>query len=384
MSESNGIKTLASGRYQARYRFAPGSRGIRTATFDRRGEAKSWLVGQESAARGGAGIDPRHGRIVLGDYFADWLGRQHHQAPGTRLKYGQLWRTMLAPTFGRVTLGQLGPAMAQRWQAQMLQRYERSYVSSAHTLLSQVLTAAVNERKLPVNPLDSVAAPRVERKAKVAPAVDTVARLFDHAPQHLTVALHLGLGAGLRSGEIRGLTVDRIDLERRLLTVDRQLHYFPPGHVFADGEWHHGREAFAPRKGGRSLVAPIGPVLAGAIETHLRLRRPGPHGLVVTALRGGPMGRGSWDREWDKLRARAGVPFAWGAAHQLRHAYASWMLEDGESLANVARNLGHARASFTLDMYVHPTEPRVEREPADRFARVPRVVRQLRASDQRK
>jgi integrase len=384
MAETNGIRQLASGRYQARYRFAPGPRGTRTATFDRRGEAKSWLVSQESALRSGVGIDPRHGRIVFGDYFADWLERQHHQAPATRLRYGQVWRTMLAPTFGRVLMGELRPAMVQRWQALLLRRYAPRTVASAQTLLSQVLSAAVADRVLAANSAQGIRAPRVERAAVTAPDVEVVARLFDHAPAHLVVALHLGLGAGLRSAEIRGLTVDRVDFERRLLTIDRQLQYHPPGHVFAEGEWHHGREAFAPPKGRQGGDVPIGPILLEALNTHLRLRRPGPQGLVVTALRGGPMGRGSWDREWDKLRSAAGVPVEWGAAHQLRHAYASWMLADGENLANVSRNLRHARASFTLDMYVHPDKPRVEREPADRFARGPRVVRRLQVSDQGK
>lgn len=384
MAESNGIRQLASGRYQARYRFAPGPRGTRTASFDKRGEAKAWLATQESALRSGVGIDPRHGRVVVGDYFAEWLERQWHQAPATRRQYEWKWRRMLAPTFDGVLMGELRPALVQRWQARVLHHYAPRTVALAQALLSQVLAAAVADRLLAANPVHGIAAPRTARSVVTAPDVDTVAALFDHAPAHFVVALHLGLGAGLRAGEIRGLTVDRIDFGRRLLIIDRQLLLHPPAHAFTEGEWHHGREAFAPPKGGRAGVVPIGPTLVGALETHLRLRRPGPHGLVVTARNGGPMGRGSWEHEWRRVRAAAGVPVEWGAAHQLRHAYASWMLADGEPLANVSRNLRHATASFTLDMYVHPDEPRVEREPSDRFARGTRVVRQLRASDQGK
>ena len=51
--------------------------------------------------------------------------------------------------------------------------------------------------------------------------------------------------------------------------------------------------------------------------------------------------------------AAAGLPHQ--RFHDLRHAYATLMLEDGEELAVVSRTLGHADLSTTADVYAHLT-----------------------------
>ena len=50
--------------------------------------------------------------------------------------------------------------------------------------------------------------------------------------------------------------------------------------------------------------------------------------------------------------------------HDLRHAYATLMLEDGEELAVVSRSLGHADLSTTADVYAHLTPAMRERAAA--------------------
>ena len=50
--------------------------------------------------------------------------------------------------------------------------------------------------------------------------------------------------------------------------------------------------------------------------------------------------------------------------HDLRHAYATLMLEDGEGLAVISRLLGHANLSTTADVYAHLTPAMLERSAA--------------------
>ena len=49
--------------------------------------------------------------------------------------------------------------------------------------------------------------------------------------------------------------------------------------------------------------------------------------------------------------AKAGVP--WAGLHILRHTCASLLFARGENPKTIQRWLGHNRASFTLDTYVH-------------------------------
>src|SRR4051812_48904216 len=53
-------------------------------------------------------------------------------------------------------------------------------------------------------------------------------------------------------------------------------------------------------------------------------------------------------------RPRSGASDPHQRFHDLRHAYATLMLEDGEELAVVWRSLGHADLSTTADVYAHP------------------------------
>ncbi|MBX3031064.1 MAG: tyrosine-type recombinase/integrase [Chloroflexi bacterium] len=62
--------------------------------------------------------------------------------------------------------------------------------------------------------------------------------------------------------------------------------------------------------------------------------------------------------------AWAGLPRQ--SFHQLRHGYATLMLEAGEELANVSKVLGHSTFATSVDFYGHLT-PTISRKAADRM-----------------
>ena len=52
--------------------------------------------------------------------------------------------------------------------------------------------------------------------------------------------------------------------------------------------------------------------------------------------------------------------------HDLRHTYAVTALQEGDDIKTVQQNLGHATASFTLDVYGHVSE-KMKNESAERM-----------------
>ena len=52
--------------------------------------------------------------------------------------------------------------------------------------------------------------------------------------------------------------------------------------------------------------------------------------------------------------------------HDLRHTYAMLSLQNGDDVKTVQHNVGHASASFTLDVYGHVSQ-RMQQESADRM-----------------
>ena len=59
--------------------------------------------------------------------------------------------------------------------------------------------------------------------------------------------------------------------------------------------------------------------------------------------------------------------------HDLRHSYAVAAIESGDDIKTVQSNLGHATASFTLDVYGHASQ-RMRQQSADRMERYIRDV----------
>lgn len=61
----------------------------------------------------------------------------------------------------------------------------------------------------------------------------------------------------------------------------------------------------------------------------------------------------------------ADAEFRWGGG--LRHTFASLMISNGEDIVRVSRLMGHAHASFTLNVYSHMI-PREHDPSGDRLA----------------
>jgi integrase len=70
-------------------------------------------------------------------------------------------------------------------------------------------------------------------------------------------------------------------------------------------------------------------------------------------------------RSFKPLLEKAGLP-ATTRFHDLRHAMATMMLEDGTHPKIVQERLGHATISVTLDTYSH-VKPKLQREAAAKF-----------------
>jgi integrase len=95
------------------------------------------------------------------------------------------------------------------------------------------------------------------------------------------------------------------------------------------------------------------PALARMLREHkLASRHSGPLDFVFTSSTGGPLHyRNTVRRGFEPACRAAGIEgLRW---HDLRHTYASLLVEQGEDVAWLSRQLGHARPSITLDVYTH-------------------------------
>lgn len=324
------------GKWRARYRDGTGRE--RTKQFARKIDAQRWLTETSHSLAEGKYVDPQAGRITLSVYAREWLSRQVHR-PTTAEQMEGVLRRYIDPNLGPLRLAAIQPSDVQRWVKQLSSTLAPSTVGVAHRILSGILKTAVADRRIVSNPCIGTKLPRVI-KPRVQPiSEDQLIAVVRHMPRRHQALVILAAGTGLRQGEIFGLTVDRLDLHRRTVLVNRQLINV------------NGREPFfGPPKSQASVrVVPLPAVVADALREHLTAY-PSP-ALVFTNNEGAPLRRSAFWTEWNRALRHAGVPTI--RFHELRHFYASLLIRHGESVKTVQARLGHASASETLDTYSH-------------------------------
>ena len=147
------------------------------------------------------------------------------------------------------------------------------------------------------------------------------------APSRFRAAVALGL-AGLRVGEVLGMTADRLALKKREVTIDRQMQRID------------GRPGFTTPKAEKVRTITV-PALV-AVELRRHLREHVSEGVLFQGVRGAPMLRRDqfYDSGWKPALKAAGFATDRFVFHACRHWCASTLLAEGAPITAVAGHLG--------------------------------------------
>ena len=145
--------------------------------------------------------------------------------------------------------------------------------------------------------------------------------------------------AGLRAGELLALDSQHVDLELRVLRVERA--------------WDHGSKEFiAPKSKAAKRIVPITERLWAVLSDHRETLGAG--GLLLPALRGDrsrPMGHSALVKRLKKRWAEAGLePLK---LHEGRHTFASLLIAAGANAKAITTYMGHSSIQVTYDRYGH-------------------------------
>jgi integrase len=215
-------------------------------------------------------------------------------------------------------------------------------VEVLYTYVRAVFASAVEDRLIPVSPCRKIRLPEVARRALDPLTTAEVAALAAGVPAHLGAMVWVGAGSGLRPGELRSLTEDRV--VGGVLVVDRQM----------TDATRATRVAWGPLKTPASYRSvALAPSTWARLQEHLEEFPRGPEGLVWCSVRGAPLRRSQLEYAW---QAGEGRGRGW---HELRHHHASLLIAAGLSPRAVADRLGHADPSETLSTYASlwPSDP---------------------------
>jgi len=346
------IRKLPNGRWEARARVE--GRHLKKV-FERKTDAVAWEATVRHDRDRGLHVDMAN-RITVAEYFQQWIDARVIR-DATRRQYRNLLNVHLKPLpLGSRPLVKARPSEIQAWAR------DRASVIGPYGLrikvgvLRSAFTSAVDDGLIARNPvvLGRLSLPKVDKPKIVPLTIAQVQEWAEHAAACARAMILVQAGLGLRISELLALRVQDIDFLRREVHITEQLA--PDGRR-------------APLKTANSRrVVPLPSVTSEAVAEHIRQYPPGPGGLIFTRVyaeftrngrRNAPPNRrpdGSWPQAAASHAYRAAARAARlpdsVTSHDLRHHYASVLLDAGESVHAVAARIGDT-PEMVLSVYGH-------------------------------
>lgn len=329
-------------------------------SFATKDAANAFLEDIGASRRAGTYVSPAAGAVPFAEVAERWYRAQVHQRASSREAVRRRLDNTILPTFGRTALAELDKAALQDAVTEWAARLAPSTVRVAYVYTAAVFALAVEERRIVSTPCRKINLPpdgtKLIEPMKVSQVQDLVDALWTpYKPKAVLI-----VGSGLRGGEARGLTGDRVeraDVGGRL-RVDRQL-------ITRNSR----RPEWGPPKTASSYrTLNIG---AATLEALGEL----DDGLVLTTGQGRAITRGMASTAWRAAAEKLGLAPGTGW-HDLRHFHASLLIARGSSPRAVASRLGHKDPTETLRTYAHlwPDDDEKMRDATDGIVVLPDVA----------
>lgn len=328
-----------SGNWTATVRDALGRK--RSKTFPRKSDAERWEREQLARRDRGQEIDiDTARRMTVQQYGEQWRVIQPHR-PLTAKKVEGCMRLHVYPHLGHRKLAAVRPSEVKAWYARL--PLAESSKRIVYGWLAALFASAVHDRLIAESPC-TLAVGTTKHPPIEALTIVQVNALVDATFERHQVLFETIAGTGLRGGEARGLTVDRVDFIRRQVKVDRQLATLTGRQV----------EFGPPKSDAGYRTVPITERLAQRLSQHVQQYGTGQDGLLFTTSTGAPISRAVLSQVWRTAVRRSAEPIPdWATVHDLRHHYASLLIASGCNVKQVQRVMGHESAGMTLDVYGH-------------------------------
>lgn len=384
-----GVRERSTGVWEGRARVGGRDVCVYGSTA---GEAQERLRAAMVAADNGA--HPVASRVTVAAYLEQWLAGsvavrcrpstvssyaetvKRYIAPRAKAADGRPGDYLGRPSLGRIALAKLSPDDVSRMLAALTARGDLSptTVRYAYAVLRIALGRALKQGKVVRNVATLVDAPaKVRRELRPLTAEQARGLIAGTAgdptaeppvPRDRQHALYaLAVATGMRQGELLALRWEDVDLEAGAVAVRHTLQ-------------RRTKDLAEPKTDRARRVLVLGSGAVAGLREHRRLQREEwmaaarpwtEQTHLFTTSVGTPLDSRNVTQDFQKALERLGLPRQ--RFHDLRHAYATLMLEDGEELAVVSRALGHADLSTTADVYAHLT-PAMRARAAARMDRI--------------
>ena len=338
---STGLGT--DGKYHCHYET------IRGRKSDAQKHLNELLVSMER------GIYYTPGRLTVAEHLHNWLEGyvKTNCSQRTLDGYQSIIVTHLIPALGNVQLKHLQAPAIQSYYGKACESLSARTVHHQHRVLSQSLKYAVRQGYLGRNPADMVDPPSPHQNTmRTLTASEVEVLLTSVKDSNYYPVIYAAVSTGLRQAELLGLRWRDVDLDMCSISVSQVLYIRKGIAQFKEPKTAHSRRRvnMTPK-----LAIYLRAYKAEREGLYAELGKPLTlDDLVFTNVAGKPIDAHVLSHAFGVLAKRAGLGHV--RFHDLRHTFASLMLQRGAKPKVISEALGHASVGFTMDVYSHIIE----------------------------
>ena len=170
------------------------------------------------------------------DRYLNFLYNRKKLAHNTKVGYNVTVNTLKQYKLGYMEIGKIRPEHCEEWLADMKKKYRGSSIQTQISLIKRTFEYALDYDYVAKNPFRRITTDRSDSKKMKALSVEDMNRflnfcLNDTHSSHCYDMLYVLFWSGLRESELCGLTLDNIDMDNRMIVVDKQLQCVNHTHV---------------------------------------------------------------------------------------------------------------------------------------------------------
>jgi integrase len=327
----------------------------RSKSDTNRSAAVSWLIDQQNQINRGIYVEDTD--VRLGDFIERYMEDVGAATlrPASIVAYNNYINNHIIPELGNYKLTDLRPEHVQQFYANRLRNgLSKRGVEHIHAILHKVLKQAMRWGLVTRNVTELVDVPRPKRKPPTIWTAEQVRTFLNEVEGHRWYAIYVvAVFTGMRVGEILGLYISDVDIEKSVINIRHQLQYLPgQGLVISQPK---------SEKAKRPVLLP--PTARQVLAEHLDQVKDNQQ-LVFVVSTGNAVSPRNLTRHFKNTIREIGLPDI--RFHDLRHFHASSLLAAGTHPKVVQERLGHSQISLTLDTY-SSVIPSLQEEAVEQF-----------------
>lgn len=180
------------------------------------------------------------------DKYLTSLYNRKKLAHNTKAGYNVTVNTLKQYKLGYMEIGKIRPEHCEDWLADMKKKYRGSSIQTQISLLKRTFEYVLDYDYIAKNPFRRITTDKSDSKKMEALSVEDMNRFLDFCSKdknssHCYDMIYVLFWTGMRASELCGLTLDNIDMDNRMIEVNKQLQCINHTHVVLSTKTTNGK-----------------------------------------------------------------------------------------------------------------------------------------------